>query len=433
MNPEPRRQRHAVTLVSAGIVSALALTGCAIPSGGEASTAPGGATTTLTLAWQSGTSAANDAIIAKFEEENPGVKVQVTTAADDDLQKTVRTQLLAGTAPDLFMVWPDSSNVLSVGVLGPEGFLAPLDDLDWAKKATEGARAATQVHGTTYMVTAAVDSSGAIYNMDTMNKLGLSVPTTWTELLKLCSDARHKGKIAFGLGLQEGWTTCLVPYALLASAMTDVAATNAALADGSYDYTTAPEWTTVLKKQNEMVAAGCFNDSPVGTSMDNVVLPGVLKGDFLATVSVGAHIGVMLDKKSGNPNAHFLMAPLPTSDDPNSSRVNVLYNNGIGINAKAKHPELAKKFVELWSSEWALNLMATQKSLLPSVPNDAFTPAPALTTVQELTAQGRVAGGDWAPGAKTFSAMTDAVQGILIGKTTISNGLAAMQAAYLEG
>lgn len=424
--------RRSVGLVCAGVAGALTLAGCAVSGETGQSAAPGGETV-LTLAWQSGTSAANDEIIARFEKENPGVKVNVTTAADDDLQKTVRTQLLAGTAPDLFMVWPDSSTVLSVGVLGPEGFLAPLDDLPWASNATEGARAATQVDGKTYMITAAVDSSGAIFNMDTMDELGLSVPTTWTELLTLCSDAKDKGKTAFGLGLQEGWTTRLLPNALLASAITDVAEVNTALADGTFDFTTSDAWQTALTRQNEMIEAGCFNDSPVGTSMDNVVLPGVLKGDFLATVSVGAHIGVMLDEKSGNPDANFLMAPVPTSDDPQASRVNVLYNNGIGINAKAKNPELAKKFVELWSSEWALNLMAAQKSLLPSVPNDAFTASPALTQVEELTAQGRVAGGDWTPGSKTFSAMTDAVQGILIGKTSIPDGLAAIQVAYLEG
>jgi len=422
-------KRHtAIASVSIGAAAALALSGCAVSSGGS-----GSGETVLTIAWQSGTNNSNDQIIAKFEEENPGVKVKLTTASDDDLQKTVRTQLLAGTAPDLFMVWPGSANVLSVGVLGPEGFLEPLDALPWASQATEGALEATSADGHVYMATAAIDSSGAIYNMGTMNELGLSVPTTWSELLQLCEDARDKGKIAFGLGLQEVWTARLVPSAFVANEIDDVAAFNASLADGTFDFSSSEEWRTAFERQNEMVDAGCFNDSPVGTSMDNVVLPGVLDGDFLATVSVGAHIGVMMDPKSGDPDADFLMAPLPSSDDPDASRINVLYNNGIGINAKSKNLDLAKKFVELWTSEWALNLTATEKNLVPSIPNDDFTPSPALEQVLEFTADGRVAGGDWTPGAKTFSAMTDGVQGILLGTASVQDALDSMQAAYLEG
>ncbi|WP_025159423.1 ABC transporter substrate-binding protein [Leifsonia aquatica] len=421
-----RRKSLAVGIVA--VAAALALSGCAVSGGGNT-----GGKTVLTLAWQSGTNTANDKIIAKFEKENPDVTVKLTTASDDDLQKTVRTQLLAGTAPDLLMVWPGSANVLSVGVLGPEGFLAGLDDIPWASKATQGALEASQADGKTYMATAAIDSSGAIYNMDTMKAVGLSVPTTWSQVLQLCSDARAKGKVAYGLGLQEGWTTRLIPSAIVANEIPDVSAFNKSLADGTFDFSTSAEWKTALEKQNEMVSAGCFNDSPVGTSMDNVVLPGVVKGDFLGTVSVGAHIGVMMDPKSGNPNAHFLMEPLPSSEDASASRINVLYNNGIGVNAKSKHLELAKKFVELWSSQWAVNLTATEKSLVPSIANDDFTAPSALSQVVEFTAHGRVAGGDWTPGAKTFSAMTDGVQGILLGKTTIPQALQGMQTAYLDG
>src|SRR5690606_32882246 len=123
----PMKRHTAIATLSIGAAAGLALSSCAVSSGEDDA-----GETVLTIAWQSGTNNANDEIIARFEEEHPGVTVELTTASDDDLQKTVRTQLLAGTAPDLFMVWPGSANVLSVGELGPEGFLAPLDDLPWA-------------------------------------------------------------------------------------------------------------------------------------------------------------------------------------------------------------------------------------------------------------------------------------------------------------
>lgn len=428
-------KNRSVGLLGLALASVLAITACSTGSdGGEGnSDASGAETTTLNIAWQAGSDPARDEIIKKFEDENPGIKVNLTTAADEDMQKSVRTQLLAGTAPDIFMVWPDSATVLSVGTLAPDGFLAPLDDIGWASAAVEGAVEASSYDGTPYMVTAAIDASGAIYNMDTLDEVGLSVPETWSELLQFCTDARSAGKIAFGLGLQEVWTIRLVPSAFVANEIEDVAAFNQSLHEGTFDFTSSPEWATALEKQNEMIEAGCFNESPIGTSMDNVVLPGVLNGDFLGTVSVGAHVGVMLDEEAGDPDANFLLAPLPSSDDPQQSRMNVLYNAGIGINANAKNMDAAKKFVELWSSEEGLNLIAEQKSLVPSIANDEFVPSPALARVLELTDEGRVAGGDWTPGAKTFSAMTDGIQGVLLGSATIDEALSSMQEAYIEG
>lgn len=419
-------RKTTLALTGISVVAALTMTGCATSDASSDSSV-------LSIAWQAGTNPALDEIIAKFEQDNPDVTIKLSTAVDDDLQKTVRTQLLAGTAPDIFMVWPDSSTVLSVGTLAPDGFLAPLDDIAWAAAASEGAVDASSYDGTPYMATAAVDSSGAIYNMDTLGELGLSVPQTWSELLQFCGDARAAGRVAFGLGLQEVWTVRLVPSALVSNEIEDVAAFNASVLNGTFDFASSPEWATALEKQNEMIDAGCFNDSPVGTSMDNVVLPGVVNGEFLGTVSVGAHISVMMDPEAGDPDANFLMAPLPSGDDPEASRINVLYNAGIGINADAKNMDAAKKFVELWTSEWALNLTATQKSLLPSITNDEFVPAPSLTEVLALTDEGRVAGGDWMPGAKTFSAMTDGIQGVLLGKVTTQQALEAMQVAYLDG
>lgn len=419
--------RIAVVAGAASVAAALMVSSCAISDGDDT------ADTELTVAWQAGVNVAMDEIIAKFEEDNPDVSVNLTTASDADLQETLRTQLLAGTAPDIFMVWPGSANVLSAGALGPEGFLSPLDDLPWASAANEGALDAAQVDGTPYMAIPAIDSSGAIYNMDTMDELGLSVPETWSDLLQLCADARDEGTVAFGLGLQEVWTARLVVTALVANEIDDVAAFNASLVDGSFNFSESEEWRAALEKQNEMVEAGCFNDSPNGTSMDNVVLPGVIDGDFLATISVGAHIGVMTDPESGDPDGNFLMAPVPSSDDPEASRINVVYNNGMGINADAENLDLAHDFIELYSSEWALNLMTDENSLIPSIPNDDYQAPASLEQVLAFTEADRIAGGDWTPGPDTFSAMTDGVQGLLLESTSIQDVLDSMQSAYEEG
>src|SRR5688572_21977145 len=45
-------------------------------------------------------------VVKAFEAANPGVKVQFTTGGADQYTQQIRTQLPAGTAPDVMTVWP---------------------------------------------------------------------------------------------------------------------------------------------------------------------------------------------------------------------------------------------------------------------------------------------------------------------------------------
>ena len=53
-----------------------------------------------------------------------------------------------------------------------------------------------------------------MYNEDALKELGLTAPTTWTELIQFCSDAKAKGKVAYALGGATPWNTQLINYAL---------------------------------------------------------------------------------------------------------------------------------------------------------------------------------------------------------------------------
>ena len=406
-------------------LSAVLLSGCAVNNGGSAAS---DGSTTLTLAWQSGT--AKDVIqptIDQFEKDHPGVKVNLTTAADADLLANIRTQLAAGNAPDLFLVQPGTDGG-AVGALGKAGLVAPLDDLDWATKSDAGARAVMSYDGKVYGVTPGLTSISAIYNQDALDQAGLKAPTTWDELLQFCSDAKTKGKIAFGLGLQEGWTTVLVPEALNAGYITNQEKLATSLSDGSFDYASDPGWNGALDKQAEMLKAGCFNDSPAGTSMDNVVLPGVTDGSFLGTVSVSAHIGVM-ESSTATPPA-FIALPLPATNDSNEQNFQTIAANGLAINAASKNIDLAKDFLNSWTSDESLASIGEATGTIPSVADSKFDAPKSLSALVASSADGHTISVQPIAGTDTQQALIDGVQGIVLGSSSTTATLDAMQKAY---
>ena len=59
-----------------------------------------------------------------------------------------------------------------------------------------------------------VSAIGGVYNTTAMDELGLTPPTTWSELLGFCHDATASGRVAYGLGLKDAWTSQFVSYAL---------------------------------------------------------------------------------------------------------------------------------------------------------------------------------------------------------------------------
>lgn len=412
-----------VALVAAG---AIIITGC---SGGTSSNS-GDDPVELTWTTQSNVAPDTiDAVVAEFEKKHPNVTVEVERLADDDLKNTVRTQLSAGTGPDLFTVWPGTEGLLSVQDIGKAGMLAPLDDLAWASEAEPGSVASATVDDHVYMVVPGYASTGAIYNEDSLSAADVAEPETWQELLEFCGAAEAEQKSAYGLGLQDGWTARLIPLAFLANLIPDVEAWNASLADGTFDFPASQEWRTALEKMMEMNTAGCFNESPAGTSTGDVVLPGVINGDYLGLVSVSAHAGVM-EGMSDDPLS-FNITPLP-SGQAEDNKFQITYANGVGVNANSENLELAKELLATFGDVANVNRFSAELGLLPSIINDEFEVPPALALTAEYVAEGRAAGGDWRPGDATVIASTNGIQGLFLGTTTIDQVLQDMQTAYEE-
>ncbi len=419
-----RRMHRSVILLAAAVTTlTTALAGCSNNPGGQ------GGDQTLTMFTSSDLKDAYEPVFRAFEAANPGVRINVTYGTGNEFESTQITQLASGSGPDLLDVLPGSGgNLISVGSLAAKNYLADLSGSDWAGQIPDSLRSQTDVDGKTFAFPGLLQPLGAFYNTQAVQKAGLKVPTTWTELLNFCKGAHADGEVAFSLGLSDQWVGQLVPYALASTIVYGPDPDwNAKLTSGAATFPDSG-WNQVLGKYLELDKAGCFSADPNGISFDNT-LPPVAEGKALAVVQVGGVFGQMQEL---NKDVTYELQPLPATDDASATYMAASPGHGVGVNAASDRKDLAVKFVNFMAEPKNINAIAeVLGGGVPAVPNDEFKPAALLDTFNTFVADGRVSAfpdTGW-PSAEIQNAHLVGIQNMFLGKKTPGDVLTEMQKA----
>jgi raffinose/stachyose/melibiose transport system substrate-binding protein len=417
------KTRHLLLAVTTGAT----LVAC---SGGTNAASTGGAKdTTLTLA--SVDQGSIEDVVKAFETANPGVKVTFTTSGADQFQQQIRTQLASGTAPDVMSVWPGNGNPGTVTVLAKGGYLRDLSDQPWATKFPKVVSDVAQYQGKTYNAIYGVNGIGAIYNQEAMTKAALTPPSTWTQLLDFCRAAKEKGTPAFALGIQDNWVTQVALYPLAATLVYGPDRDfEKKMAAGKTSFASSP-WAAAFAQYGEMDQAGCFQGNPLGTSYE-ASQKLVATGKTLGIIQGNWVISLL---KKQNPAGTFTLKPLPATDDPARTIVPAAAGAGYGVNAKAKNPDLAMKFISFVMSPQGMNLFVEKQGGLPSLSGTGFKLDPALTELSTYVEQNKTVpfmDQLW-PNPKVQQTMLSGIQEVFSKQATPDKVLAAMDADYKAG
>ena len=405
------------------VTTAAALVAC---SGGTTA-----ATDANTLTLASVDQGSVEDVVKAFEEANPGVKVNYTTSGADQYQQQIRTQLSSGTAPDVMSVWPGNGNPATVHVLAEAGYLRDLSAEEWAAKYPKVVSDVAQYDGKTYNAIFGVNGIGAIYNEEAMAAAGLTPPGTWTELLAFCRAAKAKGTPAFALGIQDNWVTQIALFPLVATTVYGSDPDfDKKMQAGETTFAASP-WTTAVAKYVEMEQTGCFSDDGLGTSYEasqklaaTGKTLGIIQGNWVISLL-----------KKQNEKGTFTLKPLPATDDPAQTIIPAAAGAGYGINAKAKNPELAQKFVNFVMSPEGMNLFAEKQGGLPALPDTGYAIDASLTELSTFINENRTVpfmDQLW-PNPKVQQTMFSGLQEIFSGQGTPAEMLASMDADYKSG
>ena len=142
------------------------------------------------------------AIIDAFEQANPGCKINLVLAGMDDREETIMADLYAGAPVDLITV-----DAESIGTYANAGILYPLDQLiaDIGEDDfITGSRVVIDGHD--YGFPYAGCSMLMYVRTDLLEANGLSIPTTWDELLTVAKALTKDGM--YGACLPAGQNNC---------------------------------------------------------------------------------------------------------------------------------------------------------------------------------------------------------------------------------
>jgi len=142
-----------------------------------------------------------DEMVREYEQEHPGIKIQVETVGGDaDQAAALRAKFNSGNAPDIFInggykdldLWID--------------YLEDLSDEPWAKHVVDVAREPLTKDGKLYGQPLGLEGYGFIYNKDLFEQAGITqLPKTLDELEQVAEQLQQAGITPFVNGYGVWW------------------------------------------------------------------------------------------------------------------------------------------------------------------------------------------------------------------------------------
>ncbi|WP_342373089.1 extracellular solute-binding protein [Propioniciclava soli] len=396
-------------------------------SGSQGSAGADGSQELTWSGWSDDATAA--ALIEQFEADNPGVTVNHVGLPWPGILTQINTELVSGTASDVVTVFPGNGNPITVQTLAKGNYLADLSDQEWVSEFSDSNKSVMTADGKVLM---ASNNSGiipAIYNSAAMAEVGATPPTTWSEVMNLCATAQSNGKVAYALAGLAGGNFSHYVYALTSTLVYEPGSTFAQdMTDGTATFA-GSEWSTALEQYLAMRDAGCFRESPLGTSIE-VAHEQVATGEALGIVTVSQQISTI--QEAAPEGAEFVTAPFPATDNAADTVLPVGLGAGYGVNAKAENPELALKLIDYYMSQEGLQTAVDVGSNFPSIPLEGYTPSAVLSGVADQAQTGKTAPYPdqlW-PNANVNQVYQDQLQQLLGDRTTVADALATMDTAF---
>ncbi|MBL9051688.1 MAG: sugar ABC transporter substrate-binding protein [Tabrizicola sp.] len=298
--------------------------------------------------------AINQAIATKFEEANPGVKVQIELYGDGFDDK-LTAAMGAGDAPDLMYMWNFPAY---------KDALLPIDDLV-ARDAAEmnlddipaGLMNISKIDGKTYAMPIGFTTQVVFYNKDMFAAAGVAEPAagwTWADLRAAAAKFRNAETKTYGFAVDAKPDPFDFEQFFWSNGTKYISDDGKTL-EG---YMNSPEAAEVLDmfadmiKTEEAVALNIGDDTP-GSSL--------FKAGQIAMFQSAMWSKTGIDESGIN----YGVAPLPAfGDKPVHS---VIGASGLSISKDAKDVELAWSFVKFFSTPEAVEMRTNDLPIRTSV------------------------------------------------------------------
>ena len=433
-SPGGRRFLSAAALAS---VTALALSACggASPSSAPVAEESGPVDITLATPAYTGGGTGNPylALIDAFKAKNPNITVKLVESPNDQHGQTMRTQLQAGNAPDLFYVTAGRGNNQSFAALAEAGYLQELTDQKWAADAIPAsAKNLYYDNDALFAVPADLAPITELENTGVLKDLGLKPATTLDEVIGQCKTVRAAGKSLFAVAGTSGANTGLQAMQLAASLVYAKDPEWDAKREKKETTFANSDWKKVLEQIVAFKDAGCYQDGAAGAGFDQL-FPSVAQGKVAAVFApAGAVAALRAQVKDGS----FDVAVIPgeTAED---TRLIASPGNALAINAAGKHKGSAMKFLEFLAQPANQDALAKANgnvSVTAAISGTVPSQFPTLEPFFSEPAKKIVAQPNYLwPNSGVYDSLGTGIQGLLTGQATPDQVLKTMDEQYDRG
>ena len=386
--------------------------------------------TEIRLFGNSSDKAAIDAMIKRFQEINPSIKVTPTYYAVTEGQAALVTQLAAGTAPEIIQSKPGSGSVDGIVQLAKNGMISPINR-NWSTLVPKNDQS-LRYQGTIYGVPMSAQGVGYIYSPEIMKKAGLRPPTKWSEVKPFCVAAKANGTPAYGAPWATGWPTIMHSYAQTATLLYSA---NPSFSDDQYDgkatFAASP-WVKSFEMLEDMNSWGCFNASPNSTTYA-MTTDDLAKGKVLGWLGLPTIVPALTAIAPAGTTWSF--AAHPATDNAKDTIIPSAILRVFALNKKAANNLAAKKFIDFLAAAEARKIFVGISGGIPAGPVPGYVPtSPAIAEIMSYRAKKRTflfIDHQW-QSPKVQQALIAGVQGIFAGTDTPKGAAEKMDKA-LQG
>lgn len=276
------------------------------------------------------------AIIDKFNTENPDIKIEMNTVPDPGTVLTSR--ISSGDIPVIFSDYPTQQQFRQKVA---NGYVQDLSDKEFLKNVnTSSLEMTKQDNGGYYALPYSRNYIGVYYNMDIFEKNGLQAPTTWAEFIKVCDSLKAAGITAMGLhGKDPGRVGHMFQSATVAWAPNGIetiakAAKGEAKLEGNAEFT---------EEFNKMATLFKYANADALALSDTACYENFVNGQYAMCITGSYARGTL---KSSNPDMKLGVFPLP-NETKETTRILSGIDAAICVSAKASdsEKEAAYKFL----------------------------------------------------------------------------------------
>lgn len=295
--------------------------------------------------------------IQEYEKANPNVTIDLQVIPDKQFTQLIKTRIATGQYPD---VWLDNFGQIVQNYNVPD-LLVDLDSQSWVNRlvSTSGVTVNGKLYGLPMNGTPSVE--GIVYNKKIFQQLGLSIPTTYNELLSDCAKIKSSGIDPFVVTAKDIWTVGMWVVEIVPLAVMDRPGIWNELNTGKVKFDAVPAFNTVFERMKEIIVDKGYANKDMFSATYDMGNDMVAQGKAAMEVQ-GDWAAADIAKKY--PNVEVGIFPFPIVDNP---RFTAGFTPAFVIPKKSKNVAASEKLLDFFATAAEMKKIALDWGYVPAV------------------------------------------------------------------